>query len=248
LANPLIFEGAKRMSIQISAAGLVKGYRKGKVLVPVLHGVALEVERGEHVAIVGSSGSGKSTLLHVLGLLDAPEEGQIWLDGRRIDNLSDRRRGTLRNRTFGFIFQFYHLLPELSALENVLCPMMIRYGPARYLAQKRSLEGEAHGLLERVGLGHRLSHKPTELSGGEMQRAAIARALAGRPEILLADEPTGNLDATNGQAVLDLLRDLNREQGLTMIMVTHDAQVASQADRVVRLAEGRIEDFAAALT
>lgn len=240
MANPLIFEGAKRMSIQISAAGLVKGYRKGKVLVPVLHGVALEVERGEHVAIVGSSGSGKSTLLHVLGLLDAPEEGQIWLDGRRIDNLSDRRRGTLRNRTFGFIFQFYHLLPELSALENVLCPMMIRYGPARYLAQKRSLEGEAHGLLERVGLGHRLSHKPTELSGGEMQRAAIARALAGRPEILLADEPTGNLDSATGRMVIDLLIAVNRKRGRTLVLVTHDPDLAAMADEAIALRDGRV--------
>jgi lipoprotein-releasing system ATP-binding protein len=236
------------MAIQLSAAGLAKRYRKGKVVVPVLHGVALEVERGEHLAVVGSSGSGKSTLLHVLGLLDAPDAGEVRLEGRRIDNLPDRRRGALRNSTFGFIFQFYHLLPELSALENVLCPMMIRYGPARYLARKRALQDEARSLLECVGLGHRLSHKPAELSGGELQRAAIARALAGRPEILLADEPTGNLDASNGQAVLDLLRDLNRDRGLTMIMVTHDAHVASQADRVVRLVEGRIEEWAAALT
>ncbi len=232
----------------LSAAALVKGYRKGKVDVPVLRGVDVEVERGELVAIVGASGSGKSTLLHVLGLLDAPDDGDVRLDGRRIDNLPERRRDALRNRTFGFIFQSYHLLPELSALENVLMPQMIRYGALAYLRQRAALRKEAEALLDRVGLGHRLNHRPGELSGGEMQRAAIARALSGRPEILLADEPTGNLDAATGQGVLELLRDLNRERGLTMMMVTHDAHIAAQTDRIVRLAEGRIEDWAPALT
>jgi lipoprotein-releasing system ATP-binding protein len=199
------------------------------------------------LAVMGASGSGKSTLLHVLGLLDAPDAGEVRLDRERIDALADRRRDALRNRTFGFIFQFYHLLPELTALENVLAPLMIRHGVAAYLARRRSLRAEATRILERVGLGHRLTHRPSELSGGEMQRAAIARALAGGPAIVLADEPTGNLDSGTGQAVLDLLRDLNREQALTMIMVTHDSQIASQADRIVRLAEGRIEEWAPAL-
>jgi lipoprotein-releasing system ATP-binding protein len=235
------------MSVHLSATGLEKAYRKGRNLVPVLRGVGFEVERGELVAIVGASGSGKSTLLHVLGLLDEPDAGQVVLDGRRIDNLTDRRRDLLRNRTFGFIFQFYHLLPELSALENVLSPLLIRHGLVSYLSKRRSLRREAEAMLDRVGLGHRASHRPSELSGGEMQRAAIARALAGGPEILLADEPTGNLDAGTGQGVLDLLRDLNRERGLTMMMVTHDPNVAQQADRIVRLAEGRIEEWAAAL-
>jgi lipoprotein-releasing system ATP-binding protein len=235
------------MSIHISAMRLEKSYRKGKNVVPVLHGVDLEVERGELVSIVGSSGSGKSTLLHVLGLLDAPDAGAVMVENRRIDNLPDRARDAHRNRTFGFIFQFYHLLPELSALENVLTPLYIRHGVLSYLGARKRLVKEASALLDRVGLGHRLTHRPSELSGGEMQRAAIARALAGSPQILLADEPTGNLDAATGQGVLELLRDLNRERGLTMIVVTHDAQIAQQTDRVVRLAEGRILEWSPAL-
>lgn len=235
------------MATHLSAVGLMKSYRKGKNVVPVLGGVDFEVEHGELVAIVGSSGSGKSTLLHVLGLLDEPDAGMVQLEGVRIDDRPDRRREEMRNRTFGFIFQFYHLLPELSALENVLMPLMIRHGLWSYMSRRRKLRSEATALLERVGLGHRLDHLPTELSGGEMQRAAIARALAGGPEILLADEPTGNLDAATGQGVLELLRDLNRDRDLTMILVTHDTQIAQQADRTVRLAEGRIEDWAPVL-
>jgi lipoprotein-releasing system ATP-binding protein len=235
------------MSGHLSAHGLYKSYRKGKNEVPVLHGVDLDVERGEMVAVVGSSGSGKSTLLHLLGLLDAPDAGEVLLDGERIDNLGEAQRDQLRNGTFGFIFQFYHLLPELSALENVLMPQLIRHGLWSYWRERGKLRQEGKDLLDRVGLGHRLTHRPAELSGGEMQRAAIARALAGRPKVLLADEPTGNLDAGNGQAVLELLRDLNRERGLTMILVTHDQQIAQQADRIVRLAEGRIEEWSHAL-
>lgn len=232
------------MPIHISATGLTKSYRKGRESVPVLRGVDLEAEHGELVAIVGASGSGKSTFLHVLGLLDAPDEGSVMLSGERIDNQPDRRREMHRNQTFGFIFQFYHLLPELSALENVMAPLMIRHGLMSFLRQKTAIRKQASALLERVGLSHRLTHKPSELSGGEMQRAAIARALAGTPEILLADEPTGNLDAATGQSILDLLRDLNRERGLTMMLVTHDAHIAAQADRTVRLAEGRIDTWA----
>lgn len=235
------------MSIHLSAVGIEKAYRKGKGRVPVLHGVDLEVERGELVAIVGASGSGKSTLLHVLGLLDAPDAGEVRLEGKRIDTLPDRRRDALRNGTFGFIFQFYHLLPELSTLENVLSPLMIRHGLLSYLAARRRLRAEAEAILDRVGLGHRLTHRPSELSGGEMQRAAIARALASRPEVVLADEPTGNLDAETGQTILELLRDLNRERGLTMMLVTHDAYVAAQADRTVRLAAGQIEEWSPVL-
>ena len=213
----------------------------------MLSGVDLAVEQDELVAVVGASGSGKSTLLHVLGLLDAPDAGTVTLDGRRIDQQTGRRCDALRNVTFGFIFQFYHLLPELSALENVMMPQLIRHGLWSYVRHRRQIRKEATALLERVGLGHRLAHLPAELSGGEMQRAAIARALAGNPAIVLADEPTGNLDAGSGQGVLELLRDLNRERGLTMIMVTHDIQIAQQADRVVRLVEGRIEEWAPAL-
>lgn len=234
------------MSVHLAAVGLHKGYSKGRDLVPVLRGVDIAVERGELVAIIGASGSGKSTLLHVLGLLDAPDEGEVRLDGRRIDGLPDRQRDALRNGTFGFIFQFYHLLPELSALENVLTPLMIRHGLSSYLAARRRLRYEAEAILDRVGLGHRANHRPSELSGGEMQRTAIARALVGGPEVLLADEPTGNLDSSTGQDVLDLLRALNRERGLTMMLVTHDPNIAQQADRIVRLSEGRISAAATA--
>ncbi len=213
----------------------------------MLRGVDLDVEQGELVAVVGSSGSGKSTLLHLMGLLDVPDAGEVGLNGKRIDNLPETQRDRLRNGTFGFIFQFYHLLPELTALENVLMPQLIAHGFWSYRRERKRLMREGTELLERVGLGHRLTHLPSELSGGEMQRAAIARALAGRPHVLLADEPTGNLDAANGQGVLELLRDLNRERGLTMILVTHDQHIAQQADRVVRLAEGRIEELSHAL-
>jgi lipoprotein-releasing system ATP-binding protein len=181
-------------------------------------------------------------------LLDGPESGSVNLDGRRIDDRSDRERDLLRNNTFGFVFQFYHLLPELSALENVMMPQLIRHGVWSYLRHRSGIRRQAATMLERVGLGHRLKHQPSELSGGEMQRAAIARALAAGPSIVLADEPTGNLDAASGQTVLELLRDLNRERGLTMIMVTHDIQIAQQADRIVRLSEGRIEEWAPALS
>jgi len=235
------------MAAHLAAVGVTKAYRRGKSSVPVLHGVDLEVERGEMLAVVGASGSGKSTLLQVLGLLDAPDAGAVELDGARIDRLPDRRRDALRNGTFGFIFQFYHLLPELSALENVMTPLLIRHGVLAYLRRRAAVRRDAQALMERVGLGHRLHHRPSELSGGEMQRAAIARALAGGPAVVLADEPTGNLDAATGQSVVDLLRDLNRERGLTMILVTHDMQIAHQADRVVRLAEGRVEEWSPVL-
>ena len=235
------------MDIHLAARSVEKSYRKGRIAVPVLHRVDLEVHRGEFVAVIGASGSGKSTLLHLLGLLDSPDAGSVQLENERIDNLPERKRDELRNKTFGFIFQFYHLLPELSAVENVMLPHMIRHGLFPYLSKRKTIRRDAEALLERVGLGHRLTHLPNELSGGEMQRAAIARALSGRPDILLADEPTGNLDAASGQGVIELLRDLNRERGLTMMMVTHDDPIAQQADRIVRLAEGRIEEWAAAL-
>jgi lipoprotein-releasing system ATP-binding protein len=235
------------MTIHIGAAGIAKSYWKGRNEVPVLRGVDLEVEHGELVAVVGASGSGKSTLLHILGLLDGPDRGQVMVDGRRIDDRPERHRDAMRNQLFGFIFQFYHLLPELTAIENVTMPHLIRHSLWAYWKERKRIRSDAGELLERVGLGHRLEHLPSELSGGEMQRAAIARALAGRPEILLADEPTGNLDTASGHGVLELLRDLNRERGLTMILVTHDHQIAQQADRVVRLAEGRIEEWVPAL-
>ncbi len=220
---------------------LSKAYRKGKHEIPVLRGVNLEVRRGELVSIIGQSGSGKSTLLHLMATLDRPDNGELWFDGRRIDNLPVRQRDNLRNGRLGMIFQFYHLLPELTALENVLAPLMISHGFWRYRLQKRKLVARATELLETVGLGHRLKHRPRELSGGEMQRAAIARALAAEPELLLADEPTGNLDGHTGQGIMDLLRSLNTQANLTIVMVTHDTAIASQADRVVQLVDGQVE-------
>lgn len=226
----------------LKGVGLFKSYRKGLAAVPVLTGLDIEIRQGEFMAIIGQSGSGKSTLLHLLGTLDAPDQGEIHFDGRRIDNLPTSQRDALRNKRFGMIFQFYHLLPELSTLENVLSPLMIANGVWNYLSNRKKHRATAMGLLETVGLSHRLKHKPRELSGGEMQRAAIARALVARPELLLADEPTGNLDQSTGQEILKILRTLNQQQGLTIVMVTHDQTLADQADRVVRLARGRIEN------
>jgi lipoprotein-releasing system ATP-binding protein len=224
----------------LAAKKLEKSYHKGKVEVPVLRGVDFAVRPGEFVAIVGQSGSGKSTLLHLLGTLDAPDSGEIVFEGNRIDNLPARGRDVLRNRHFGMIFQFYHLLPELTTLENVLAPVMIRLGVLSYLWQRQAHTERAKELLEMVGLSHRLTHKPRELSGGEMQRTAIARALIAQPKLLLADEPTGNLDQKTGGEILTILKRLNREEGLTILMVTHDQAIARQADRTVRLVEGRV--------
>jgi lipoprotein-releasing system ATP-binding protein len=225
----------------IAAIAVEKAYRKGEHKIPVLLGVDIEVRRGEFVSIIGQSGSGKSTLLHLLGLLDCPDVGEVKLYGQRIDDLPQHARDELRNRVFGFIFQFYHLLPELSVMENLLVPLMIRHSAWVYWKSRKALQEQARELLDRVGLGHRLTHKPTELSGGEMQRAAIARALMGNPEVLLADEPTGNLDAETGAEIMELLRSLNGRNDLTIIMVTHDESIAQQAHRIVRLAEGRLE-------
>ncbi len=225
----------------LAAIDLHKTYRKHAVEVPVLRGLDLELHEGEFLSVVGASGSGKSTLLHLLGTLDRPDRGEVLLDGERIDNQPAARRDDLRNRTFGFIFQFYHLLPELSALENVLLPMMIGRSALGWLGERRALRKRGEELLDRVGLGHRLRHRPRELSGGEMQRAAIARALVNRPRVLLADEPTGNLDAATGLGIVRLLRDLNRSDGLTIIMVTHNLDLVAEGDRAVRIAQGRVE-------
>jgi lipoprotein-releasing system ATP-binding protein len=228
-------------STLLTARDIYKSYRKHKIVVPVLKGLDLDVELGEFLSLVGASGSGKTTLLHLLGTLDKPDSGRITLDGKRIDNVSIAARDQLRNTVFGFIFQFYHLLPELTVLENVLMPHMIRCSVFNWWWQRRELRERAGVLLDRVGLGHRLKHRPRELSGGEMQRAAIARALISRPRVLLADEPTGNLDAKTGGEIVRLLRDLNREDGLTIIMVTHNTEIAQRADRCVNMVEGRVE-------
>ncbi|MCX7408960.1 MAG: ABC transporter ATP-binding protein [Planctomycetales bacterium] len=226
---------------QIAAIAVEKAYRKGDHQVPVLHGVDISVHKGEFLSIVGQSGSGKSTLLHLLGLLDAPDVGEVQLDGQRIDDLSERTRDELRNRVFGFVFQFYHLLPELSLMENVLVPLMIRHSIWGYWQRRREYQDRAREMIDRVGLGHRLTHRPSELSGGEMQRAAIARSLVARPEILLADEPTGNLDQATGRGIIELMAKLNEQERLTIIMVTHDQLIAAEAHRTVKLREGRIE-------
>jgi lipoprotein-releasing system ATP-binding protein len=225
----------------LQAVQVHKTYRKYANNVEVLRGVNLEVREGEFLSIVGASGSGKSTLLHLLGTLDHPDTGAIYLGGRRIDQLPAAERDQLRNRTFGFIFQFYHLLPELNVLENVLMPEMIRASLLGWWQKRGTHRQHAAELLERVGLGHRLRHRPRELSGGEMQRAAIARALISKPRVLFADEPTGNLDTATGGQVVELLRDLNRTEGLTIIMVTHNLDIVAETDRVIRLTDGRVE-------
>jgi lipoprotein-releasing system ATP-binding protein len=221
---------------------LRKSYRSGDSRLEVLRGVDFDLARGEFVSVVGQSGSGKSTLLHLMGLLDGADSGEISLDGTRIDGLSASRRDRLRNTCVGMVFQSYHLLPELDALENVLAPLMVRHGVFEWLRVRGEARGRARGLLDRFGLGGRLRHKPRQLSGGEMQRVAIARALVTSPRVLLADEPTGNLDEATGQGILDTLGELNRADGLSIVLVTHDAAVARRADRIVRLAAGRVEE------
>ncbi len=228
--------------VQMEAVQLKKNYRKGAMDIPVLGGVDLQIRQGEFLAIVGQSGSGKSTLLHLLGTLDAPSSGEVHFENRRIDNLPGRQRDVLRNSQFGMIFQFYHLLPELTTLENVLSPLMIRHGAWSYRRKRAAHLHAAKELLDMVGLAHRLKHRPRELSGGEMQRTAIARALISGPRILLADEPTGNLDQDTGQEIMRILRTLNRTQNLSIVMVTHDTVIAAEADRIVRLAAGRVEN------
>ena len=225
----------------LESRGLRKTFHKGDVEVRVLQGVNFAVREGEFKAIVGQSGSGKSTLLHLLGTLDQPDAGEIHFEGHRIDGLHAAGRDALRNRYFGMVFQFYHLLPELTTVENVLLPSMISHSVWRYWRARGELRRRATELLEMVGLSHRLRHRPSELSGGEMQRVAIARALMLNPRVLLADEPTGNLDQKTGEGIMEILRNLNRSQGLTIVMVTHDQNVARQADGLVQLVEGRVE-------
>ncbi|MDR0392268.1 MAG: ABC transporter ATP-binding protein [Planctomycetaceae bacterium] len=220
--------------------GLEKSYFKSKLKIPVLNGVNFAAYSGEFVSITGQSGSGKSTLLHLLGTLDKPDSGEIIFDGQRVDNLSVSIRDKLRNMSIGFIFQFYNLLPEFTALENVLSPLMIREGIWGYFMRRRTYIDRAKELLDRVGLLHRLRHRPNELSGGEIQRVAIARSLIIEPKLLLADEPTGNLDSASAKEIIRILRELKEERNLTIVMVTHDQSIASSADRVVKMSDGII--------
>ncbi len=237
----------------ISVQDLHKTYRLGRVDVPVLRGATLDVNEGEWLAVLGASGSGKSTLLHLMGGLDRPDKrkngaqsvhaggrraGAIRFGGEVIHDYSETRLNRFRASRVGFVFQFYHLLPELTVLQNVTVAAMVRHGRFRF--RRGAAESYARGLLEAFGLGHRLRHRPAELSGGERQRVAIARALMNQPQVLLADEPTGNLDRATGDKILDAIAELRRARGQTIVMVTHDTAVAKRADRVIRLEDGRV--------
>lgn len=235
MSNP---QGMPAADAVIRCTRLAMTYAEGKLVTPVFDGLDLAVERGETVAILGASGAGKSTLLHLLGGLDTPTAGEVFVSGQRMSSLSDAARGALRNRALGFVYQFHHLLPEFTALENVMLPVLLA-GAAVPDASQR-----AKALLESVGLGHRLVHKPGELSGGERQRAAVARALVNKPACVLGDEPTGNLDEKTAATVFELMLALNREQGTSLVLVTHDRRLARRLDRVMELHEGKLRELA----
>lgn len=229
MSNPVMHDRAV-----LSCRNLSKSYDEGPQTVVVLDDLQLELHPGERMAIVGSSGSGKSTLLNMLGGLDTPSTGSVWLAGEELSALNEKERGLLRNRSLGFVYQFHHLLAEFTALENVCMPLLIGRTPISEARQR------ATSLLERVGLGHRLAHKPAELSGGERQRVAIARALVNQPGLVLLDEPTGNLDHHTAQGIQDLMKELSSSSQTAFLVVTHDMQLARQMDRILRLEDGKL--------
>ncbi len=228
------------MTAVIKAEGITKHYEIGKHQIPVLRGVDLSIQAGEKVALLGASGAGKSTLLHLLGLLDKPTSGSIQYDGRPVHALPTGERALLRHQQVGFVFQFYHLIPELTALQNVMLARMMGTSIVDYWRQRKTAKANAVSMLEHVGLGERLHHRPTELSGGERQRVAIARALIAQPKVILADEPTGNLDSTTAKDVVDLMFTIQEERQLAFLLVTHDESLAKRCDRIVRMKDGRI--------
>jgi lipoprotein-releasing system ATP-binding protein len=229
------------MATIIKAQNIKKSYKMGKTQLDVLRGVDLSVNKGQFVAVIGASGSGKSTLLHILGALDKPDSGSVHYQDQCLDRLRWGKLNHYRNKTVGFVFQFYHLLDELTVLENAMAPAMASVSTVGWPALKPKVTEKAHQLLDRFGLKDRLKHKPYELSGGERQRVAIARALINEPPLLLADEPTGNLDSQTGHGILEALKELNGE-GQTIVMVTHDDRIAAQAGRTIRLLDGKVQE------
>jgi lipoprotein-releasing system ATP-binding protein len=224
--------------VVLEARNVEKRFQQGPVTLEVLRGANVAIRAGERLAIVGASGSGKTTLLQILGGLDRPSNGHVFVDGRDIHELNERERGALRNSAIGFVYQFHHLLPEFSALENVAMPLMVRRVPVKE-AKERAAQ-----LLDRVGLGARLTHRPSELSGGERQRAAVARALVTQPKVVLADEPTGNLDGNNAEQVFALMLELNRERQTSLAIVTHDLRIAARMDRALEIEGGILREAA----